>query len=192
MGVTPQRSFPKAVHGTDDELVAHCLHGRREAFSELVLRHQKMVYSVARYMLGNPHMAEDVAQEAFVHAYQALTSYRAQGKFPAWLRTIVTRLCLNHRRDNRREVVWADLGDNHAIGNGNPEQCVDDWARRGEVRQAVEALSSDYRDVIVLRYMEDLSYEEIARYLGVPVSTVETRLHRAKKQLRRLLQEIQA
>src|SRR5439155_9334448 len=79
-----------AVHGTDDELVAHCLQGRREAFSELVLRHQRMVYSVARAMLGDAHAAEDMAQEAFLHAYGALSSYQAQGRFPAWLRRIVT------------------------------------------------------------------------------------------------------
>src|SRR5260370_22207694 len=81
-----------AVEGTDDELVAHCLQGRREAFSELVLRHQRMVYSVARAMLGDAHAAEDMAQEAFLHAYGALPSYRADGKFPACLRIIVTRL----------------------------------------------------------------------------------------------------
>jgi RNA polymerase sigma-70 factor (ECF subfamily) len=180
------------VHGTDDELVAYCLHGRREAFSELVTRHQKMVYSVARYMLGDAHVAEDMAQEAFLHAYQALPSYQAQGKFSAWLRQIVTRLCLNHRRDSRREVAWADLSDHPAEMADGPDSRLGQWEACGAVRRAIEALPPDYRDAIVLRYMEDLTYDEIARHLGVPVSTVETRLHRAKKQLRRLLQESMA
>jgi RNA polymerase sigma-70 factor (ECF subfamily) len=177
------------VHGTDDELVAHCLRGRREAFSELVLRHQQMVYSVARGMLGDPHGAEDLAQEAFLHAYQALPGYRAEGKFPAWLRTIVTRLCLNHRRDRRREVAWDHLEEHPASLTDGPERWLEEWERRGEVRRAVDSLPPDYRAVIVLRYLEDLSYHEIAQHLGVPVSTIETRLHRAKKQLRLLLQE---
>jgi RNA polymerase sigma-70 factor, ECF subfamily len=177
------------LHGTDDELVAHCLHGRREAFSELVLRHQRMVYSFARAMLGDAHVAEDIAQEAFLHAYRALSSYQAQGKFPAWLRMITTRLCLNHRRDNRREVAWEDLSGHPAEQTDGPESRLGEWEQRGEVRRAIDALPCDFRDVIVLRYMEELSYDEIARHLGVPTSTVETRLHRAKKQLRLLLKE---
>jgi RNA polymerase sigma-70 factor (ECF subfamily) len=177
------------VQETDDELVAHCLQGRREAFSELVLRHQRMVFSVARAMLGDVHAAEDMAQEAFLHAYGALPSYRAQGKFPAWLRLIVTRLCLNYRRDRRREVAWDDLAGHPAALADGPESRLAEWERRGVVQGAIDALPPDYRDVIVLRFMEELSYEEIARHLGVPVSTVETRLHRAKKQLRQLLRE---
>jgi RNA polymerase sigma-70 factor, ECF subfamily len=177
------------LHGTDDELVAHCLQGRREAFSELVLRHQRMVYSVARSMLGDAHVAEDMAQEAFLHAYRALSGYQAQGKFPAWLRMITTRLCLNHRRDHRREVAWEDLSGHPAEQTDGPESRLGLWEQRGEVRRAIDALPCDFRDVIVLRYMEELSYDEIARHLGVPTSTVETRLHRAKKQLRALLRE---
>jgi RNA polymerase sigma-70 factor (ECF subfamily) len=179
-----------AVHGTDDELVAHCLQGRREAFSELVLRHQKMVYSVARGMLGDAHLAEDLAQDAFLHAYRGLSSYRAQGKFPAWLRMIVTRLCLNYRRDTRREVAWDDLSGHPAELADGPESRLTEWERRGAVQRALDGLPADYRDVVVLRFMEDLTYDEIARHLGVPVSTIETRLHRAKKQLRELLREL--
>jgi len=185
-----ERGAAVAVQGTDDELVAHCLQGRREAFSELVLRHQRMVYSVARAMLGDAHAAEDMAQEAFLHAYGALSSYQAQGRFPAWLRRIVTRLCLNYRRDTRREVAWDDLAGHPAEVTDGPDSRLGEWERRGAVHRAIDALPPDYRDVIVLRYMEELSYEEIARHLGVPVSTVETRLHRAKKQLRQLLREI--
>ena len=184
-----QEGAAVAVHGSDDELVAHCLEGRREAFSELVMRHQKMVYSVARSMLGDANAAEDMAQETFLHAYRALNGYRAQGKFQAWLRMITTRLCLNHRRDNHREVAWDDLNGHPAEMSEGPESRLGEWERRGEVRRAIEALPADYRDVIVLRYMEDLTYDEIARHLGVPTSTIETRLHRAKKQLRQSLKE---
>lgn len=177
------------MHGSDDELVAQSLRGRREAFGELVLRHQKMVYNLARSLLGDTHAAEDLSQEAFLHAYQALPGYRAQGRFCAWLRTIVTRLCLNHRRDRRREVPWADLTGHAAEVAEGPEGSVGEWERCHEVRQAIASLPADYRDVIVLRYLEELTYEEIARHLGIRVSTVETRLHRAKKRLRQQLQE---
>lgn len=179
------------MHGTDDELVAQSLDGRREAFGELVLRHQKMVYNLARYLLGDSHAAEDLSQEAFLHAYRALPGYRAQGRFPAWLRTIVTRLCLNHRRDRRREIPWADLTGHAAEATDGPDSRVGEWERCAEVRRAIASLPPDYRDVIVLRYLEELSYEEIARHLNVPVSTIETRLHRAKKQLRQRLQNLQ-
>ena len=179
------------MHGTDDELVAQSLDGRREAFGELVLRHQKMVYKLARYMLGDPHAAEDLSQETFLHAYRALPTYRAQGKFPAWLRTIVTRLCLNYRRDTRREIPWADLSGHSAEVADGPDSQVGEWERCRQVRRAIASLPPDYRDVIVLRYLEELSYEEMARHLSVPVSTIETRLHRAKKQLRQRLLEVE-
>jgi RNA polymerase sigma-70 factor (ECF subfamily) len=148
-----------------------------------------MVYSLARAMLGDAHAAEDVAQETFLHAYRSLSGYQAQGKFAAWLRMITTRLCLNHRRDRRHEVSWDDLEGHPAEREDGPDSRLGEWERRGAVRRAIELLPSPYRDVIVLRYMEELSYDEIARHLGVPVSTVETRLHRAKKQLRSLLRE---
>jgi RNA polymerase sigma-70 factor, ECF subfamily len=86
-------------------------------------------------------------------------------------------------------VAWADLADHPAQVEDGPDSRLGQWERSGAVRRAIQALPPDYRDAIVLRYMEDLSYDEIARHLGVPVSTVETRLHRAKKQLRQLLQE---
>src|SRR5205823_6412030 len=132
--------------------------------------HQKMVYSVARGMLGDAHLAEDLAQDAFLHAYRALSSYRAQGKFPAWLRMIVTRLCLNYRRDTRREVAWDDLSGHPAELTDGPDSRVVEWERRGAVQRAIDSLPEDYRDVIVLRFMDDLTYEEIARHLGAPES----------------------
>lgn len=189
--VRRRRRAATAVHDTDDELVAQSLEGRREAFGELVLRHQKRVYNVARAMLGDAHAAEDLAQEAFLHAYRALPSYRAEGRFSAWLRTIVTRLCLNHRRDRRREVPWAELAGHAAEATAGPDSRVGEWERCDAVRRAIASLAPDYRAVIVLRYLEDLSYEEIARHLKVPVSTIETRLHRAKKQLRQRLETLE-
>ena len=96
-----------------------------------MLRHQKMVYSVARAMLGDAHAAEDMAQEAFLHAYGALSSYQAQGRFPAWLRRIVTRLCLNYRRDTRREVAWDDLAGHPAEVTDGPDSRLGEWERRG-------------------------------------------------------------
>src|SRR5947209_15982988 len=90
-----------AVQGTDDELVAHCLDGRREAFSELVLRHQKMVYSVARGMLGDAHLAEDLAQEAFLHAYRALSSRSEEHTSELQSRQyLVCRLLLEKKKKN--------------------------------------------------------------------------------------------
>jgi RNA polymerase sigma-70 factor (ECF subfamily) len=86
-------------------------------------------------------------------------------------------------------VAWDDLSDHPATMTDGPESRVGEWEQQSTVRRAIERLPRDYRDVVVLRYMEDLTYDEIARHLGVPVSTIETRLHRAKKQLRQLLQE---
>ena len=170
---------------SDDELVARCLAGSDGAFRDLVERYQTRIYSLALRMTGNHADAEDLAQEAFIRAYSALASYRriGAGGFGAWLYRIAVNLCLNALRSRKRAVAVDpnDLDELQAPADG--------IERASAVQEAVQSLDEDYRAVVALRFTEGLSYREIAGVLDVPVSTIETRLHRAKKRLRELLKE---
>ncbi|MCS6860496.1 MAG: sigma-70 family RNA polymerase sigma factor [Abditibacteriales bacterium] len=172
----------------DDALVARCRAGEQEAFRVLIDRHQRMVYSVALRMLGNAEEATDVAQETFVRAYMALDRYKPGGHFGAWLRRIAVNLCLNERR--RPTAVSLDEVDPDGVTTDDPVHIVLAAAQAQAVRRAIHGLPPEYRAVVVLRYLDGLSYRDIAQSLGVSVPTVETRLHRAKKMLQERLQDV--
>ncbi len=155
------------------------LDGGAEEFRELVVRHQAAVFRLSLRILGRREDAEDAAQEAFIKAYSNLASYRERGKFAQWLRTIAINTCLNRLP---REVP-VDLPESIEDGAISPEAEALRRIDCEEVWRAVGSLSPAYRAVLALRYAEDMSYKEIAEALGEPTSTIQVRLHRAKKAL---------
>lgn len=192
---------------TDEEWVGRHLLGDQDAFPELVRRHTRSIYNLAYRSTGDVMEAENIVQETFARAYAALP--RTYGKsggrapFKPWLLTIATNLCRNRARRMRREPAHAAahvLVDGEAIAD-TVEQVIDpgpeplDALLTGEkvaaLDRAVAALPLAYRQAIVLRYMEGLTYEEVAAALGLPLNTVRTHLFRAKERLRRHLTRIQ-
>ena len=173
-----------------EQLVRLAQAGDAEAFGALVVEHQRFVYNLALRALGDAREAEDVAQEAFVRAWLALPNFRGQAQFRTWLYRIVTNLCYNRRARLRRELMAmgedqvADTpDDSFADLTSGPE--VEE--RRMFLHQAIEALPENYRLLIVLRFQQELSYEEIANILNLPLGTVKTGLFRARAQLRQAL-----
>jgi RNA polymerase sigma-70 factor (ECF subfamily) len=175
------------VANDDDALVARCCAGEREAFRVLVDRHQRVIYSLAFGMLGNAEEATDAAQETFVRAYASLHRYKPNGHFGAWLRRIAVNLCLNQKR--RPPTVSLDDVEEESCADDDPARIVLAKAQAQAVRRAMGGLPPEYRAVVVLRYLDGLSYRDIAQSLGVSVPTVETRLHRAKKMLQERLRD---
>lgn len=172
----------------DDLLVKRCQKGDTQAFRDLIERHQSRLYSFAYGMMQNSEAARDVVQETFIAAYQALPRYNPQGTFYAWLHKIAMNQCLRHLRNKKWTVPWEDVDPLVTDTAPDPEQSLVSDEKRRRIRKAIKRLPKDYREVIVLRYDSELSYLEIAETLGVPVSTIETRLFRAKEKLRRMLQ----
>jgi len=189
------------VRGTgsesDAELIRRCLDGDQRAYAKLVTKYKRAVYNVAWRMLGNRDDAEDVSQEAFIRAFRALRGYDAGRPFMAWLLRITSNLCIDCLRRRRPGLLSMD-GVRDADGEFTSLELVDDapgpeelHAAREERRRLVRhimALPPLYRAVIVLRHDRDLSYNEIAEVLGVPVGTVKARIHRAHNLLRTRLQ----
>ncbi len=180
---------------TDAELVAKAKEGARDAFGELVLRHERPMLAVARAYFASEADAQDAVQDAFVKAYRALGKLQDGQSFAAWLTTITVRECLNVLR-NRTDKVSLEAFSSTACLKprlGQQQLTPAALASRNEeseaVMIAVGLLHESLRVVLMLRYVERLPYDAIADYLGVPPSTVRGRLERAKQALRKALDE---
>lgn len=169
----------------DLALVKRAQGGDRNAFNELITRHRKGVINVAYRMCGDVHLAEDIAQDAFIRAWQHLPSYKPRAPFRSWLYRIATNALIDELRKAR------DVENIDDIQISAPDPAVEDQianTQQGEqVRAAVLALPTASRSVLVLREYENLSYQEIADTLEIPIGTVMSRLNYARKTLRTTL-----
>jgi RNA polymerase sigma-70 factor, ECF subfamily len=176
---------------SDEQVIRNVLKGDRDGYCDLVERHQGVVYRLAYRILNRAEDAEDVAQEAFIQAFSNLSKCRDSGKFVAWVRRIAVNLCMARIP---REIPSEDVEriSDAEMAQDDPVQAeVFLRIERERVRTAVSSLSVTHRTVIILRYEEDLSYNEIAEALHEPVSSIQVRLHRAKKMLARRLAVIE-
>jgi RNA polymerase sigma-70 factor (ECF subfamily) len=183
----------------DAETLRRCREGDEAAYREIVQRYQRQVYSVAMRMVRSAEDAEDLTQDTFVRMFKAIDRYDPTRPFAAWLMTIASRLCIDHIR--RRKVrpiamplVRQDAGthEEQTIDVVDPGLQPDEiTSHREEEQQAqllIDSLPPHYRIVVVLRHQQDLSYEEIATSLDLPIGTVKARIHRARALLRQRIE----
>jgi RNA polymerase sigma-70 factor (ECF subfamily) len=181
---------------TEQALIQRAQKGDQEAFAVLVTEHQRYVFNLAVRVLKNEEEALDVAQETFVRAWTALPNFRGQSQFRTWLYRIVTNLCYNRLPNLRRTLnelgddVIADVPETD-LAFDNPAHGLESRELRSHLHQAIDHLDENYRLLISLRYQNELSYEEMATMLNLPLGTVKTGLFRAKEQLRRALETYQ-
>lgn len=173
---------------TDDAIIHQVLAGNVEAFARLVDRHYDRCARIATRVLGNREDAEEAVQDAFLRAYRALDSYENRERFSAWLTRILINQCRTmNARVSRRDQLFSDM-DAAAAGAYAEPECVDDaWP---DLERALSQLPPDQREAIVLRYADDLSYDEMARITGAGQSALKMRVQRAFARLRILLQEV--
>lgn len=167
------------------ELVRLAQQGDTEAYAALVRLHERFVYNLALRSLGNPEDAADAAQDAFVRAWLGLAAFRGESRFRTWLYRIVVNLCINRSPRLRKDLdaltheEFAELPSQETVA-GRVEQRELNMM----VHREVERLPEQYRLLISLRYQHELTYEEIASLLDLPLGTVKTGLFRAKERLR--------
>jgi RNA polymerase sigma-70 factor (ECF subfamily) len=169
------------------------------AFEQTVLPHMDAAYNLARWIMGNGQDAEDMVQEAYLRAYQYFNGFQG-GSSRAWLLTIVRNTCYTWLRQNRAQALTVELNEELADGAGlllsgsdpapSPEHAQQLHANQQQVRSAMQTLPVEFRELIVLREVEGLSYKEIAGVAGIPLGTVMSRLARARQQLRACLQRL--
>ena len=172
-------------------IVRKVLGGDANAFETLVLEYEKNVYNIALRMTGNSEDAADMTQEAFIKAYNSLQSFRGDSKFSVWLYRIVSNVCLDFLSKNRRPTVSLSVEDDDgedaqldvADESQSPELLLDRKLTRDSVRRGLDSLPPDYRQILLLREIQGLSYDEIAQALSLEVGTVKSRIFRARKRL---------
>jgi RNA polymerase sigma-70 factor (ECF subfamily) len=185
-------AFARNLSATSDrELVATAVSGLDGSFEELVRRYQRPISAYVYRMVGNYESALDLTQEIFIKVYNSLNRYRAEFKFSTWIYKIAHNAAIDHlRRNSTREqslVVGPD-GDQFDLpiesSRLTPEQESERRERRAEIESVVRTLPANYRELIILRHSQDLSYEEIVEVTGLPLGTVKNRLFRAREMMR--------
>lgn len=186
--------MPNEVAASDQELARKAKGGQLSAFDELVLKYRKNVYAIAFRMTRNHSDADDLAQETFLRAYQALDSYKPGFEFRTWLYRIAVNASINHLKRKGRRVEMS-LEDNAGLdvaastSSYNPGTGIEEKELREKIETAIQHLPLKLRSVFLLRTFEDLTYEEIAHVLNISKGTVMSRLSRARERLKTMLRE---
>ncbi len=177
---------------TDTELVTRSLAQDHEAFGHLVDRYATPIVNLAYRMVGNRAEAEDLAQEAFLSAFKALATFRADSKFSTWLYRIASNKCMDWLRVKRPGQGQFDVDadehlDFHLAEERTPEDLLSQQQVAQELDLAIQRLSPLYREAFILKHVEGLSYEEMADILGVNGDTLKMRVYKGRVQLSREL-----
>lgn len=168
-------------------LIARCQQGDDDAFRELVERHKRFVFAVIARAVRDPSRAEELAQEVFLKVHRGLPYFRGEARLSTWIFRIAANVCAGARSD--REVPF-DTGEDGRLRRepGGPDRAYTDLELKDRLDKAMNQLAPQYRLIIQGHYLQGLKYEELAATLQLPLGTVKTHLHRAKQQLRRLLE----
>lgn len=175
----------------DEVLVQLCLGGDRAAFAEIVRRYQKQIFSLTYRLTNHVEDAQDLAQEVFLKLYQVLDKYDGNRPFFPWMYKVASNVCYTALRKKPQQDVPLEKVIEFAPLVPKKESQPEDYTEAREtqrlVQQAIAELPENYRVPLVLRYLEDLSYQQIAEVMDLPVSTIETRLFRGKSLLQKRL-----
>ena len=167
-----------------ENIIARARRGDADAFEQLVVAYRDQVFRLALRMCGSEADADEVAQEAFLSAWKALPNFRGESQFSTWLYQLTTHAAI----DLKRQIAADDITEVSAADPApSPQQQAEQSEQREIVRDAILQLAPEQREVVVLRFMEELSYEEIGAVLKLPSGTVKSRLNRAKAQLKEIL-----
>ncbi len=180
----------------DQRLIAECLAGNQAAFGVLVRRYQDRLYNTVYRLVDNAEDALDVVQEAFFNAYQSLDSFQGGSAFFTWLYRIAVNTAISLKR-KRRVLVRLDGGRDGETtiepldpsDLSRPEHALEQAEQERRVQQALARLSPEHRAVLVMKDMEGQKYENMAEALQVPIGTIRSRLHRARLELREILEK---
>lgn len=182
----------------DPQLVARCLGGEESAWEELLRAHNRKIYNLCYRFTGRPSEAEDLTQEVFIKIFQTLTTYdAAQGAFSTWLNRVARNHLVDHYRRTHKERLTSSLEDetggleDKPSAEEHPIARVESRERHEILQAALNRLSPDMREAVVLRDFQDLDYDEIAEVLGVPEGTVKSRINRGRLELARVIKRME-
>src|SRR3954463_5091043 len=187
---------PAAQPLTPDSLIEQCLAGDQSAWDTIVRQHWRKVFNVAYKFVGRHDEAEDLTQEIFLKIFKALNTFDRRANFQTWIISISRNLCIDHYRSVRKErqTIARDVDSNDlqpASAERGPYAQAEHQDLRAQLRQALETLPVTLRTAVVLRDLQELSYQEIADRLGLPEGTVKSRINRGRIELAHQLRRVQ-
>ncbi len=172
---------------TDYELIQKCLSGLQEYFEVLVTRYKKLIFSVVYNMMNDKEEVGDISQEVFIRIYRALDRYNPEYKFSTWAVRIATNFCLDIHRKKKIDFMPIEEIEDFPNGFDTPEASYLRKERTERIREAIQSLPDKYRMPVILFHQNGLSYEEITKVLGEPMTIIKNRLYRARLMLREAL-----
>jgi RNA polymerase sigma-70 factor (ECF subfamily) len=173
------------------DLIRRFKQGDSSAFEALIRKYQDRVYNLCRYMLQDPQNAQDAAQDVFLKVYRGLKNFRPDASLYTWIYRIAVTTCLDSTRKSRREAIRSEpLTEDLPSDEPVTERLYESGEIRASIQQALQKLPQKMRAAIILREIDELSYEEIAEVLHTSAGTVKSRISRARKRLRHLLKKI--
>ncbi len=177
----------------DSEAIRRVLSGESQAYGVIIQKYQQRIFAAVLLMVGNREDAEDIAQESLVLGYRNLSSFEGRSSLYTWLHRIAMNLSISHRRKYRREKsipkTTLEIAEDQMVGREEPvEQTIDRRDEQQMVRTAILRLDEQQKAVLILRDVQGMDYAEIAEALEIPIGTVRSRLHRARLELKSVIE----
>lgn len=164
--------------------IKEVLSGNKQAFGNIINRYKNPLYATILRMTRNNQDAQDLVQEAFIKIYHQLEKYDKKGSFSSWMYRVAINHCMDEFRKKRYQMKQTELGADLAVNERHPEVIYLKKENSRQLERLIETLPEDERLIILLRYVNELSYDEISELVDTPMSTVRNKLHRAKKKMR--------
>jgi RNA polymerase sigma-70 factor (ECF subfamily) len=182
---------------SDSQIIERTLGGEPEAFNLLVRRWERQIYGLSLRMLGRDEEAKDATQETFLSAYRNLSKFRGEAKFSSWIYRIALNICNTKLRSRAKGVIsleeqWEATGFELAAETDDLSGNIQQEQITRHVRRALQGLPAEMRQVIIMKEYEGLKFAEIADILGIPISTVKTRMYTGLTELRKRLEHLRA
>lgn len=168
----------------DIKCIHEVLSGNKQAFELIINKYKNPLYATILRMTKNPHDAQDLVQESFIKVYKQLEKYNATGSFSSWLYRVAINHCMDEFRSTRYKTKQVEIAEGKVVMTDHPEIIFMKKEKSRQLERLVATLPEDERIIILLRYVNELSYQEISELVDKPLSTVRNKLHRAKKKMR--------
>ncbi|MCK6208067.1 RNA polymerase sigma factor [Bacillus infantis] len=175
----------REVHMEEEAFwIKQVLAGNKQAYGHIINKYKNPLYATILRMTKNPQDAQDLVQEAFIKIYNQLGKYDQKGAFSSWLYRVAVNHCMDEFRKKSSQIKQAEINEASAVNTKHPEVILLKKEKNRQVEKLISTLPEDERIIILLRYANELPYEEIAETTGMPLSMVRNKLHRAKKKMR--------
>jgi RNA polymerase sigma-70 factor, ECF subfamily len=170
-------------------IIRECVNGNSDSYSILVDRYKTMIYNVSFRMVGDEDTAKDLAQESFIAAYKGLSEFRFGSKFSSWLYSIALNKCRDHLKLAKDTVSTDEISDIMPATSVSPELATTARQSKDVLQRGLNALPAEYRQVLILKHIEELDYQEIANITGTSIPALKVRAHRGREMLKKILEE---